>query len=183
MSKDYEDDDKNRAQEIWIYDNPDSNFLGETCYTCGVAQDSESLIGTYSRHARDCEYAPRGAWVSGSLQRDLDRQRLSDLSKEAVLNHQLEKEQERIIAEHRSKPKEPAPTKNYDSPNTIAMKDFGLSFAMLMTTFDTERAKSEISRYETWMETYPGSEDPDPGWIHFLNEYVKKISSKLRKLD
>ena len=181
MSNDYEDDDKNRAEEVWIYDNPDSFFLGDRCYTCGVAQDSESLIGTYSRHARDCEYAPRGAWVSGSLQRDLDSQRLSDLRKEAALNHKLEKEQEKVIAERNSKAKEPVTPKNYDSPNTIAMKDFGLSFAKLMTTFDSNLAKSEISRYEVWLETYPGSEDPDPYWIHFLNEYVKKLRSELNK--
>ena len=181
MSNDYEDDDKNRADEVWIYDNPDSFFLGDRCYTCGVAQDSETLIGTYSRHTRDCEYAPLGAWVSGSLQRDLDIQRLSDLRKEAVFNHQLEKEQERIIVESRNKPKTPTLARSIDSPNTIAMKDFGLSFAKLMTTFDAERAKFEITRYETWLETYPGNEDPDPYWIHFLNEYVKKLRSELDK--
>lgn len=179
MSRDDEDDDKNRAEEVWIYDNPDSFFLGDRCYTCGVAQDSETLIGTYSRHARDCEYAPRGAWVSGSLQHDLDSQRLSDLRKEAALNHKFEKEQEKIIAERNSKAKEQAPPKNYDSPNRIAMKNFGVSFAKLMTTFDSNLAKSEISRYEAWLETYPGSEDPDPGWIHFLNEYAKQLRSKL----
>ncbi len=181
MSKEYEDD-KNRAREIWIYDNPDSFFLGDRCYTCGVAQDSESLIGQYSRHARDCEYAPHGAWVSGSVQSDLDSQRLSDLRKESARNHLLEKEQERVISESRNKPKPPVPERIVDSPNTIAMKDFGLSFAKLMTNFDTERASAEISRYETWLETYPGNEEPDPGWIHFLNEYVTKLRLETKSL-
>ena len=180
MSKDYEDD-KNRAQEIWIYDNPDSFFLGDRCYTCGVAQDSESLIGQYSRHTRDCEYAPYSAWVSGSVQSDLDSQRLSDLRKESGRNYILEKEQERVISERGNKPQTPAPTQTFDSPNTIALKGFGLSFAKLMTSFDAERASSEITRYETWLETYPGDEEPDPGWIHFLNEYVKKLHSQSRK--
>ena len=183
MSNDYEDDDKNRAEEIWIYDNPDSFFLGDRCYTCGVAQDSDTLIGTYSRHTRDCEYAPIGAWVSGSLQRDLDSQRLSDLRKDAALNHQLEKEQERVIAESRNKPQKPTSAMTFDSPNTIAMKDFGLSFAKLMTNFDAERAKSEITRYETWLEKYPGSEDPDPYWIHFLNNYASNLRTKINNPD
>ena len=166
-----------RASIIWIYDNPDSYFHGDRCFTCGVEQDCEALVGQYSRHTRDCEYAPKSSWVQGHLQESLDAQRMDEIKQRERFDKNLENENKKIMEEN--KRKNSLIREVTETPNLRALKSFGIKFARLIVTFNAEEAVREIEHYEDWLKRFNGEEGLDENWVPFLNNYVSKLRVQL----
>jgi hypothetical protein len=167
--------DKNFADLVWIHNSSDAITLGDRCYTCGVEQDYEAIQGTYSLHTRDCDYAPEATWVSGSMQQNLDDQRLTERHREFARYRIVEKQREERDLQYELDRQADQPANIEESANSKALKQFGVTFAKLMTNFDADQAKLEITNYQTWVSVNERPEETDTPWIEFLNDYIEKL--------